>query len=156
LIEVVLALGITAMGITSILGLLPQSLEQLKKATDVTAETRINQQIISAIGQAGWQDASGADALSYNYNGRRWYFDSMAQEITQQKLAESGTCQDLSYVAEVRIDAAGFSLPGGSTDPNLRRVSIKVKNSRVPSVDFDNEAGGGWRRYSTLITRTGR
>ena len=156
LIEAVLALAITAMGITSVLGLLPQSLEQLKRATDVTAETRINQQIISAIGQADWQDASGADALGYNFNGRRYYFDNMAQEITEVQLSSSGTRQDLSYVAEVRIDATGFALPGGNVDPNLRRVTIKVKNSRIAGADFEQESGGGYRRYATLVTRTGR
>jgi len=156
LIEVTLAMGISAMGISSVLGLLPQTLDQLKKATDVTAETRIHQQIISAVGQADWQDASGADALGYNYNGRRYYFDTMAQEITAQRMAESGARETLAYVAEVTVDSNGFALPGGSADPNLRRVTIRVKNSRLPSFDFDRENTVNYRRYSTLVTRTGR
>lgn len=156
LIEVILALGITAMGITSVLGMLPQALNQLKKATDVTAEARIQQQLITAIGQADWQDASGADALEYNFNGRRYYFDNMAQEISARQLAETNARENLTYVADVKIDSSGYALPGGTLDPGLRRLTIRVKYSRIPNFDFDRESPASYRRYATLVTRTGR
>lgn len=156
LIEVVLALGISAMGITSVLGLLPQALDQLKKATDVTAEARIQQQVITAIGQADWQDSSGADALGYNFNGRRYYFDNLAQEITARQMADSSARENLCYVADVKIDSSGVALPGGTKDPGLRRITIRVKNSRIADFDFDRQGSGSFRQYSTLVTRTGR
>ncbi len=156
LIETTIALGIAIMGITSVLGLLPQCLEQLNKAGDYTAEARITQQITSAISQADWQDASGADALAFTFNGRRYFYDNLAQEVGRSGTDGALDAASLSYVAEVRVDGTGYTVPGGSADPNLRRIRIRVKNTPVANVDFDNLDARTYRTFSTLISKTGR
>lgn len=151
LIEVTIALGITAFGITSVLGLLPQSLDQIKKASEAGAEARIYQQIAASISQAEWVTQSGADALAPQFNGRRYPFDGMAQP-----LPENYNSADLRYLAEVNIEPAGVTLPGGETDLNLRRVAIRLLNTGTTDVDLNTASPLAVRRYSTLVTRTGK
>ena len=106
--EVTMALGISALGISSALGLLPHGLDNMRKASSLTAEARISQFILGDIEQANWKDAAGGDLLSYSYNGRRYIFDEMAQSL---EFDEPG--EDTAYVAEVTIDPEGVSVPGG-------------------------------------------
>ncbi|MDB6075154.1 MAG: Verru Chthon cassette protein [Verrucomicrobiaceae bacterium] len=151
LIEVTLALGISILGITSVLGMLPQSLESIRKASDLTADTHIVEQLLGAVAQAPWRDASGAYLLAYSYNGRRWYFDSGAQELkTRDASAE------MSYVAQVTVAEAGASLPGGEPDPGLRRITIKVRSGPVKDFNFDQAAPRSYYSYSALVSRTAR
>jgi len=151
LIEVTIALGITAFGITSVLGLLPQSLDQIRKASDVGAEARIFQQIASDISQAEWDSSSSSAAPASTTQTRRYYFDRMAQALTEHDAA-----LELAYIAEVRVEPAGVVMPGGEFDSNLRRVFIRLLQTGVADADLDLSAGDALKSYSTLIARIGR
>ncbi len=150
LIEVTIALGISALGITSLLGLLPQGLSNLKKASDLAAETRISQLIISDVTQAQWEDKSGGDLLSYSYNGKRYYFDEMAQVLDAR---EPGP--DVAYVAQAFISTEGIAVPGGKADPYLRRLTVKVKNTSLRDYDFDRAEAGLVHQHTAIVTRAG-
>ncbi|MDB6137989.1 MAG: Verru Chthon cassette protein [Verrucomicrobiaceae bacterium] len=151
LIEVTLALGISVLGITTVLGMLPQSLESIRKAGDLSADTHIVEQIMGEVTQAQWQDPTGADYLSYTYNGRRYYFDVGAQEL---KVRLPGL--ELAYVAQVTVEKTGATLPGGEADANLRRITVKVRNSPLKDVDFDQASPRSYYSYSALVSRTAR
>jgi len=151
LIEVTLALGISILGITTVLGMLPQSLESIRKAADLSADTHIVEQIMGEVTQAQWQDATGADYLSYTYNGKRYYFDGGAQEL---KTRSPGL--ELAYVAQVTVEQARASLPGGDPDTNLRRITVRVRNSPLKDVDFDQASPRSYYSYSALVSRTAR
>ena len=151
LIEVTLALGISVLGITTALGLLPQSLENIKKGSDLSADSHIVEQILGAVTQAQWQDTSGADLLAYSYNGRRYYFDRGCQEMKTRQPGD-----DLAYVAQITVDAPGAALPGGDPDPNLRRISVRVRNSPQKDFDFDEAGPRSYFSYSALLSRMAR
>lgn len=150
LIEVTIALGISALGITSILGMLPQGMGNLKKASDLAAETRISQYIISEVTQAQWQDKSGGDLLSYSYNGKRYYFDDMAQVLDARDPGPN-----VSYVAQAFISTQGVSIPGGKVDPYLRRLTVKMKNTTQRDFDFDSAEARQFHLQSAIVTRSG-
>lgn len=151
LIEVTLALGISVLGITTVLGMLPQSLDSIRKASDLSADTHIVEQIMGEVTQAQWQDAGGGDYLSYTYSGKRYYFDGGAQEL---KTRSPGL--ELAYVAQVTVEAAGAALPGGEADANLRRITVRVRNSPLRNVDFDQASPRSYYSYSALVSRTAR
>ncbi len=153
--EVTIAIGIAALGLTSVIGLLPQGVETLKKAGDVSTETRITQHILASIATADWVNAAGADILTGEFEGRRYYFDDLAVELNA-----SNPGPDVAYVAEVSLPQADISLPasGGSAaaDPYLRRVMVKVRNSSSPSVDFKSAPAASYRMYASVVSRSAR
>ncbi len=151
LIEVTLALGIGALGLTSVLGLLPLSIGGMKKAGDMAADCHITEQIFGSIAQAQWQDAAGGDALGYSFNGRRYYFDAGAQEL---KTRSPGI--ELAYVAQVTVQPPGAALPGGDPDLNMRQITVRVTSSPLKDFDFDQVQKGSYHSHSALVTRTSR
>lgn len=151
LVEVTIALGIAAFGIVSVLGLLPQGLDQVRKASDLGAEARIYQQITQNIAQVEWEEGSGEAAAAAETNTRRYHFDHMAQQIVGQ-----GSSPRVAYVADLRVEPAGVVLPGGEADSNLRRIFIRLLKTAIADADLDETDGPAVRTYSTLITRAGR
>lgn len=153
--EVTISVGVASLGITSMLGLLPQSLSTLKRSGDLSAETRITQQIVANVTQARWVDDKGADLISSTYIGRRFYYDS---EATQMDGVSPGSLQ--AYVAEVSVTTPDLQLPADSeskaVDPYLRRVTIKIASAGNSSFNFDSATPNSYRSYTSLITRAGK
>lgn len=153
--EVTISVGVAALGITSMLGLLPQSLSTLKRSSDMAAETRINQQIVSTVTQSRWADDKGADLISANYNDKRFYYDDEAVPMDD---SSKGSMQ--AYVAQVSVTTPDLQLPADSesktTNPYLRRVTVKIANVGNGSFDFDAATAGSYRTYTSLITRAGK
>ena len=153
--EVTISLGVTALGITSMLGLLPQSLSTIKKSGDLAAETRITQQIISTVTQSRWVDDSGADLLTTEYKNKRLYYDDQAVALEG---ANPGPTQ--SYVAQVTVANPDLKLPSNSSensaDPYMRRVTIKIANAGNGSFNFDTAVASAYHTYASVITRTGK
>src|SRR3954469_23997470 len=79
--EVLVAIGIAALGLLSVLGIIPQSLDTLRKAGEVSAESSIAQQIFASISMSEWQDANAQDQLEAKYQGKRYFFDELAVPI---------------------------------------------------------------------------
>lgn len=154
--EVVIAVAIAGLGLVSLLGLMPQSLDTLRKAGEVSAEARIAQQIFASISMSDWQDAKGADQLSAGYDKKRYCFDDLAVELD-----EPGAEFGVAYVAEVEVPDSDVALPGGGSasntpDPHLRRVTVKVATTPVPDFDFENARAGAFRTYASVISRLGK
>ena len=156
--EVTIAVGITAMGLTSVLGLVPTSLDTLKQAGNIAAETRITQKVLASLNSAEWTDADGADRLKDVFQGRRYYFDEEAVELE----AADATDQVVTYVAEVELATTDVHLStedASSTqavDPFLRRVRVKVTNANRKDFDFASAKPNTFRTYSSLVTRSGK
>ncbi|HSI62773.1 MAG TPA: Verru_Chthon cassette protein B [Candidatus Saccharimonadia bacterium] len=155
--EVTISIGIAALGLTSALGFLPQSMQTLKKASDIATETRITQQILSSISNAEWVDAAGKDVLTSEYKGKRYYFDDLAVELDAKEPGDW-----VSYVAEVEVPEADVSLPstgkqtGADSDPYLRRVVVKVGNITSTNFDFDAAPPAAYRTYASVVSRSGK
>ena len=154
--EVIIAVGISALGLTSLLSLMPASLDTLRRAGEVSSESRIAQQIFASVSMTDWQSASGADQLQASYNGKRYRFDDLAVELDGSRDAF-----DTAYVAEVSVAQADLALPGekaasNTPDPNLRRVTVKVATTPLADFNFTTAPAGTYRTYASVISRTGK
>lgn len=139
--EVTLALGIAAFGITTLLGLLPQGLNNIRKAGDVAAASRISQHILGAL------DQTPAAA-------RRYYFDAYAVPVDPEGKKKN----DIAYVAEVAPPKAAPSLPGAAqaNDAFLQRIEVRLKQTTVINYDFEQANPASYKLYSHVIARTGK
>jgi len=153
--EVTISLAITALGITSMLGLLPQSLSTIRKSGDLAAEARITQQIISTLNQSRWVDDQGTDVISTQYHNKRFFYDDQAVLLDDKN---SGSLQ--SYVAQVTVTNPDLSLPSNSTqstaDPYMRRVTIKIANAGNGDFNFSTALSSAYHTYASVITRASK
>lgn len=159
LVEVTLASGITALALTTLLGLIPHGLNNVKEAGNLAAETRITTHVLGSVSQARWQNGSGEDILAPAFDQQRYYFDDQGVVLETD---EPGP--ELAYVAEVRVPARDVSLPADASpqeeeagiDPYLRRVTVKVASVANESFDFDRALPMAYRTHTMLIARTGK
>ncbi len=145
LVEVTLALAIAAFGITTIMGLLPHGLNNVRTAGEVTAASRISQHILGSLDQSQTTSAQ---------QNQRYYFDSYAVPVDP-----TGRARDaIAFVAEVSPPATDVLLPGntGLNDAFLRRVTVKLKQTPVADFDFTAALPDTYKRYSYVVAKTGK
>jgi uncharacterized protein (TIGR02598 family) len=149
--EVTMAVGIAAMAIVVLLGLVPAGMSSIREASNTLAESRIIQQIAAEIQGSDWGSGSGAAAnfVQLNsYNGVRRFFDDQGTPL------DSGGANSirLSYVARVQINAAGLAaVPNGIPSNNLAAVQIDVAS--VPDPDFSFDGSAPFKTQTVLIAR---
>lgn len=143
--EVTLALGIAAFGITTLLGLLPQGLNNIRKAGDLAASSRISQHILGALDQTPTTSTTAV---------RRYYFDAYAVPVdpTGDKKSE------VAYVAEVAPAVADLRLPGApeTNDAFLNRINVRMKQTPTIDYDFEKAQASSYKLYSYVVARTGK
>ncbi len=137
--EVTMAVGIAAMAIVLLLGLVPTGLTSIRDAGNTLAEARIFQQIVGEIQGSDWgsagSSAGSADPLSYSllrdYNGSRRFFDDQGTPLDQSQSRSAR----LAYVARIALNQAGaVAVPGGQPSQNMVAVTVDVAS--VPDPDF--------------------
>ncbi len=165
LVEVTLATGITAIAITSVLGLVPQGLANVREAGNLHAGSHITRHLLGSMSQSPWAAATGQDTLALRFNNKRFYFDDQGIELAATEARTSGW---LAYVAEVKVPPNDVVLPSSGTgtsstaqagpvnDPYLRRVTVRVASVGDPDFDFENGPRLAVRSHTTLIARAGR
>lgn len=136
LVEVTLAIGIAALGLVSLLGLLPQGLEMSRKTGEITAQRSIVEQIIRDLEQQDWTTLSSETTASSALSTQ--YFDD--QGITTNSGSPTQT-----YIAKVDVQKLKVSLPGVTyTTSNedkekgenrLRKVVIKIQPTTKQTFD---------------------
>jgi uncharacterized protein (TIGR02598 family) len=138
LVEVTLALGIAALGIIAVLGLMPQGLEMSRQTGLIAAQRQITEQIARDLEQRKWVDLS-------DHSPRRLYFDDQGLEVTSSSPV-------LTFVVEVTIQNLnnGTYLPNGANgEPFLRRVLINIANSQNVAFSFTDP--NNRRDFVTMI-----
>jgi uncharacterized protein (TIGR02598 family) len=134
--EVTIAVGITALGIVAILGLLPQGYDMAMKTSQLTAESRIVQQITGEFNTGDWNQ------IEAGVRANRW-FDDQGLEVRDR------TDLGISYVAIVDVPQPDMRLPGAANgsgpEQALRRITIKIATTANPDFAFNDP-----RRYSTV------
>lgn len=155
LVEVVLAVGIMALGVVTILGLLPHGMEMSRKTANEQAETRIVDQITGEIQASDWKTMSGL--VTGGNVGLTKLFDDQGLEV--------GVGSDLlTYLARVRLlDASdsGARLPSGTkttsgtkVNNNLRRVMVEVAVTQDPNFNFTAPPPGiTVKRFTQLVPK---
>tara|TARA_R110002096_G_scaffold273001_1_gene466794 strand:- start:3809 stop:4417 length:609 start_codon:yes stop_codon:yes gene_type:complete len=112
LVEVTIAMAIAAVGIVSILGLLPQGMETMRDAGDQAIEARIHQQLLNEIQMTPYKVGTSGSPIE-DFDGLELYYDSQGEEIGDSKAAGGaevkGSFQHV-YSARVTlppVDSAG-------------------------------------------------
>jgi len=139
LVEVVMAVAIAALGIITVLGLIPGSLSSIREASEITSRTRIIASISSEIQMSDWGNRVGAgvpwSGLSV-FLERKWSFDDQANLL-------GGDGQDLSmqqaYLARIRLPDQRISLSGQQQiNGDLVNLIIDIATVNDPQFNFDN------------------
>lgn len=151
LVEVVLAVGIMALGVVTILGLLPHGLEMSRRTANEQAETRIVDQIVGELQSSDWATLGG---LLDNGEVRLIYDDQGLKALSPTLT---------TYVARVTLTEAseskqGMLLPsnkgGAERNKNLRRVKIEVAATQTRNFNFDNApAAAVVKRFTCLVAK---
>jgi uncharacterized protein (TIGR02598 family) len=126
LVEVTLALGIAALGIIAVLGLMPQGMEMSRQTAMLAAQRQITEHIARGLDQKRWLDITNTATFVY--------FDDQGLEV-------NSSSPMLAFVARVEPVnlLTGVTLPSGSQgEPFLKKVLIKIANSPRPQFDFDD------------------
>jgi uncharacterized protein (TIGR02598 family) len=120
LVETVLAIGIVAFGLVSLLGLMPVGLSTFRSAMDASISSEIVQHVVSDLRQT-----DGATGET-----RYLYFDAQAERLNDAQGA-------LYFVNVVPPPGNRTEVPGGET-ASLRKVLVEiVKNPRGLALQRD-------------------
>ena len=158
LVEVVLAVGIMALGVVTILGLLPHGMEMSRKTANEQAETRIVDQLVGEVQAADWATMGGVTAAGAGLGVRSYYDDQGL------KLYDNGSLATLLvYSARVKlVDVAEFTtgmrMPGKGNgavnNKNLRRVMVEVAVTQDQNFNFDTPPPGiPVKRFTQLVAK---
>jgi uncharacterized protein (TIGR02598 family) len=132
-----MAVGIMALGVVTILGLLPHGLEMSRKTANEMAEARIIEHIVGEMQSTQW------DALS-NYGQQTRYFDDQGLELPNLNTNEARFA--LNYVIRVEVPQLDVRLPTNSTSTaaseHLRRVTIRMVAAPLPDFNFNSPPPG--------------
>ncbi len=146
LVEVVIALGICASVMIALLGLLPMSLDQMRKARNMTTVARISEDIINDIQLMQWDDLEALDGEKREYDD---------QGATVKEVA--GNQYLKVYTAEIEVDIEGIILPGSTEERNdfAKRVTIYIMPTKGKSYNLRTIAETDDRvtTVSTVIAR---
>lgn len=153
LVEVVLATGIMALGVVTILGLLPHGLELTRKTANEQAETRIVDLIVGELQSMNWGGMTDGQTQVR-------YFDDQGLELLQPSGEQFK--MSLNYVAQVRVPELDVKLPTNDGDgqrqinQGLRRVIIKLISAPLPDFNFDEPTSAiPVKTFTQLIANTG-
>jgi len=154
--EVTIAVAIAALGLVSILGLLPTGLENVRTAGSNIATSRICQEMISELQSADWGTlgaaSGGSNVAIWNklsaYNNARRFFDGEGTLIgSSQGNNVSNTDQlRLAYVAmfefvplsSQQVLSGQGTTPDANTRTDMLRVIIRIATTTNQNYDFSS------------------
>lgn len=124
LVEVTLAVAVTATVAMTLLGLLPAGLDGMRQSANNAAHARILQTLAGQAQMTAWQEITSA-----GYASRTYAFDYQGGELETTESAE------VTYLARAQVQTAP-PLPGSTaTNPRLRLLTIEIVTGTRPA-DF--------------------
>ncbi|TLD68544.1 Verru_Chthon cassette protein B [Phragmitibacter flavus] len=163
LAEVAISVAILALSLTTLLGLIPSVMDNMRQATNRTAETRIVSEISGAIGLADWGAPAAAPHHWSNLPtilANRWYFDDQANPIAPD---DASFDLRVAYVASAQLASESgttahgdINMPVGDTADlpaatNAKAIHIRIASSTRENFPFDNP--NTFSTYLTLVAR---
>lgn len=150
LVEVVMAVGIMALGVVTILGLLPHGLKMTNQTANEQAETRIVDFLVGDVQSTNWATIDATPTQTR-------FFDDQGLELDQTN-PDFGIL--LSYVVQVTIPEYDVRLPNNDgnmvANQNLRRVIIKMVAAPLRDFNFENPTSGvPIKIFTQLVANTG-
>lgn len=174
LVEVTLALGITAVALVSLMGMLPQGMKTLQRANDQAVMGRIHQQILGEIQLTPWEAEGGGSPPLDSFDKSVRFYDDQGIELPASDKGEFNHI----YTARILLPRAGQTMPNsvGSTShggvaipgddemtPELvRLVVVEITGSaderflNDPVNGFDSLSPKVIQTYRTLAVKMGR
>lgn len=124
LVEVVMAMGIVAIGMLPLVALLGTAMEASHEAFSRVANSRIGAELIGEVQQADWSDLG-------SWDGKQIRFDHNGQRLS------GGSGDEAVFTARIRLPAAsgGITLGthAGSSNRHVRRVLVAVSSRPGPA-----------------------
>lgn len=154
LVEVVLAVGIMALGVVTILGLLPHGLEMSRRTANEQAETRIVDQIVGELQSSDWATlggllASGESRILFDDQGLKALSPSLTTYVARITLSEASE-RDQGMLLPAKVNNAESS----KNNKNLRRVKIEVAATQTRDFNFDNAPPAAVvKRFTCLVAK---
>ena len=131
LVETVLALGIMALAITALLGLVPHGLEMSRKAANAASETRIVDTILGQLSNIPFNNVKDQDKMEL-------HFDDQVEEVDDTVDANQSTYIARVLVANPPGGPTGFTLPGSPAgQAEMWRVQVQIVQSPLRHFNFD-------------------
>jgi uncharacterized protein (TIGR02598 family) len=163
LIEVVIALAIFSMGLVTLLGMIPQNLDRMRKASSKSIERRIAQNIIGELMLNEWDrlhlfNSSGGDYRYFDAQGIEltgYSFDTIFTARVRVLPRDVNLDQDRSLQTALVSDKGNHGLPDDSsitksTSQHARRVIVEVTD--IPKENFDFDDVTSRRHFLTVGT----
>lgn len=159
LVEVTLAAGIMALAVTSVLGLLPFGLSNVRESGDRTTGCHIHRLLMGRMSLSKWREENGQDLLVRQFDGKKFYFDDQGMEVSESQVRNGAW---FSYIAQVRIHPQDVSLPVASPGANqpaahdlfLRRVTLMIAPVTDPNAELSRLPVMSVKRYSLMLVRS--
>lgn len=137
-----MAVAIAALGIVSIMGLMPQGLETSRKTSNMAAESRIMQEIIGDLESADWS------------NLETYVSATSIRSYDDQGIQVTGGNVLVSYVAKLQISSDSYIPQSGSVAaPYLRRLVVKIASSPRTNFDFGDTNSARYKTISYLLPK---
>jgi uncharacterized protein (TIGR02598 family) len=149
--EVTIAVGIAALGLVALLGLMPQGLEMARKTGELAAHRQIVEQITRDLEQTSWADLT---TLAGSTNGEIRAFSEQGIQVVMGAV-------NTSYIANIKVYPLTAQLPQGATggaprtENYLRKVVTRIATTTNTSFNFDDPAmRPNFTTFHTYIARS--
>lgn len=179
LVEVTLAIGITAVALVSLMGMLPKGMQTLQRANDLAVMGRIHQQILGELQLTPWESSLGGAAPIDSFDDMVRFYDDQGIELPD---SERGSFSHV-YTARISIPRqggrlpdsvgggshGGVSVPGesmvpvGTEEDYMRLVIVEVTGiadpgflNSVPGSFDDPDRSDMIRSYRTVVAKMGQ
>jgi len=147
LAEVTLALGITAIGMIALIGLIPSGIESLRQSSAMVAEAKIVQAIVADYQSGDRSDRAGGLRL----DDRVYHFDGSGIRVRANDPWRHYTAQ--ARVVEERMPVQGDP----ETNKYLHRIQIRITDSADAGAAFaDPDLHKEFGTVVALLDQTGR
>ncbi len=123
LVEVTLAIGIVAVAIVPVFGLIPTALNTFHKAIDASVSTQIAQRLINDAQQTDFLTLTGGATGRFARTPELRYFDDQGNELTGTDT--TGAIYQTRVVVAPNTQTTG----SGSGNQNLATVMVQIANN---------------------------
>lgn len=139
LVEVTLAVSIAALGLVTLLGLMPQGLAMSQKTSLMVSNSNILENVIRDLDNAQFSLLPTADV--------RRYFNNEGYEVKED-------ADDIAFVAEINPRRAATLPRTEVAQPYLKRVIIRIAATPNPAFEFGPANRLSYVTYNHIIAKT--